>query len=70
MYLLHNVDFTLMMKRLFWNAISINCFLSSLKYVPISIANALLNTTPVLTFFVEAAYYKVISNELRNQSTL
>lgn len=59
MYLARNTDFILMLKRLFWNAASINCFLSCLKYVHISIANALLNTTPVLTFFVEAYYYKV-----------
>ena len=48
-----------MMKRLFWNAVSINCFLNSLKYIDLSIGNALLNTTPVLTFFVEAVFYKV-----------
>jgi hypothetical protein len=48
-----------MLKRLFWNAVAINAFLSSLKYIHISIANALSNTSPVLQFFVEAAYYRV-----------
>ena len=49
-----------MMKRLFWNAVAINSFLNSLKYIDISVCNALLNTSPVLTFFVEAVFYKVL----------
>lgn len=51
-----------MLKRLFWNAVAINAMLSSLKFVQLSIANALNNTSPVLQFFVEAAYYKVFTD--------
>lgn len=47
-----NKDFILMLKRIFWNALSVNTILGSLKYVNLSIANALSNTTPVLNFFV------------------
>lgn len=53
------LDFVLMLKRQFWTALSINLLLSSLKYVSISIANALYNLAPVFTFFLEALYYKV-----------
>lgn len=49
-----------MMKRLFWNAVSVNAILNSLKHADLSICNALVNTTPVLTFFVEAIYFKVV----------
>jgi hypothetical protein len=58
-----------MLKRQFWTAVSINIFLSSLRHVELSTANALYNLSPVLTFFLEAVYFKVTMFVVRGAST-
>jgi len=60
MYLKQYIVLMLMIKRQLFNSISINIYLSSLKYMHISIANALLNTAPIISYFVKVFFYKVI----------
>ncbi len=47
------------MKRLIWNTVTVSFFLYPLKYIEISIANAVFNTGPLMVFFVEAIYFQV-----------
>ena len=52
--------FKAILKRALASAITMTMYLSSVKYIPIGVANALFNTTPIMTFFIEAIYYKKV----------
>lgn len=50
------------MKRSLVSFIAVILQMSALKYVPIGIANALINTSPIMTFFIEIFYYKKVES--------
>lgn len=52
--------FRAILKRALASAITMTMYLSSVKYIPIGVANALFNTTPIMTFFIEAVTHKKV----------
>lgn len=40
---------------------SVALYIGSIKYLPIGIANALQNTSPIIAFFIEIFYYKKVN---------
>lgn len=58
---LATIVFRGIVKRALASAITVILYLSSIKFVPIGIANALFNTTPIMTFFVETIYYRKVT---------
>ena len=51
----------LLLKRYFLGTVGVGLINTSLKYLPLGITNALFNTTPIISLFVDAIYYKVKS---------
>jgi drug/metabolite transporter (DMT)-like permease len=49
----------MMLQRIFWNSITINCLYVCLHYVPLSITVVLLNMAPIFSFFIDAILFKV-----------
>lgn len=58
--ILNTLAFSLLLKRSIVSFIAVFLQMSALKYVPIGIANALQNTSPIMAFFIEIVYYKKI----------
>jgi hypothetical protein len=50
--LLFILAFRIVVKRIFWSALSVSMFLAPLKYVPAGTANALFNLAPIIVCFV------------------
>lgn len=48
----------MVIKRAVTSCVALACFLGSLKYIPIGVANALQNTSPIFAFFIDVVYYK------------
>lgn len=46
--------------RMFWYSSTLFLLNFGLKYVPLAVNNALMNTSPLLVMFLEAYLYKVI----------
>lgn len=56
-----NKAFRALIKRSIAGSLTLTMYLGSIKYIPVGIANALFNTMPIMTFFIEAFYYKKVS---------
>lgn len=52
--------FRLVLSRLFFNTLAIWILGLAVQSVPLSIVNALINTMPIMIFFIEAVFYKVL----------
>lgn len=54
------VALVVLTKRSLAGSLTLTMYLGSVKYIPVGIANALFNTMPIMTFFIEAVYYKKV----------
>ena len=54
----------MVIKRSAINCVSVVLYISSVKYIPIGIANALHNTSPIMAFFIEIFYYRNVTHSL------
>lgn len=54
----------LLMKRSVFSTLALTCFMSTVAYIPIGIANSLFNTGPLIIHFLEAFYYKKALNKI------
>lgn len=54
------IVFKAIIKRSLASATTVLMYLGSVKYIPIGVANALFNTSPIMTFFIELVYYKKV----------
>lgn len=53
--------FRAVVKRASFSAMTSLLYLGSVKFLPIGVVNALFNTNPIMTFFVEAIYYRKVT---------
>lgn len=51
-HIVTNEVFKLILKRLAINCLGVYLFNTGLQYVPLSIANSLFNTSPIMVFFI------------------
>jgi hypothetical protein len=58
--------FIALLKRAGAASLTLILYLGSLKFIPIGIANALFNTMPIMTFFIEVFYFKKVPNSPTN----
>lgn len=57
---LWSIVFRMLVKRSIVNYIGVTLYICSVKYMPLGIANALHNTSPIMAFFIELCYYKKV----------
>jgi hypothetical protein len=56
----HDIGFKLLVTRAIMNSFSVALAMGSLKYIPIGVASALQNISPIITFFLQRLHNKKV----------